>query len=292
MTARTIGLTATALVAFAANSWLCRAALRSGAIDAASFTAVRLATGALVLAAIARRGGARERSEYGSWGSAAALFGYALAFSFAYLALDAGVGALALFGAVQLTMLAGGVAAGHCPALAELAGMVVALAGLTVLAAPGRSAPSPLALAGMAAAGVAWGLYSLRGRSATRPLAANAGNFARAVPAALGALAVASAVGGMHASPRGLALAAVSGGVTSGLGYAVWYAALPRMSALVAGLVQLLVPVMAAAGGVVLLGESIDTRLVVASSLVLGGIALALARPARLTAPSATGAGQ
>lgn len=275
MTARTALLTGTALVAFAANSWLCRAALRGGAIDPASFTAVRLVCGALVLVALARRGGGAAESG-GSWASAAALFAYAIAFSLAYLELDAGVGALVLFGAVQLTMLAGGVLAGQRPTAADLVGMTLALAGLALLAAPGRSGADPLAAGGMAVAGVAWGIYSLRGRGARRPLASNAVNFARAVPGGVAALAAAGALGAVHASPRGLALAAVSGGITSGLGYAVWYAALRGLDAHRAGLVQLAVPVLAALGGVAWLGERVSLRLAVAGALVLGGIALAL----------------
>jgi len=280
MSARTLGLTAAALVAFAANSWLCRAALRSGSIDAASFTAVRLGVGAAVLALLAVRGrsanAAVPEAGHGSWPSALALFAYAISFSLAYLSLDSGIGALLLFGAVQLTMLAGGVLAGHRPTLAEVAGMAVALAGLVVLAAPGVTAPPLLAAAGMALAGVAWGIYSLRGRGARRPLLANAGNFARAVLPAAVALAVAAAVGSPAATRTGLTLAAISGGITSGLGYAIWYAALPGLGALQAGLVQLAVPVLTALGGVALLGERITPRLALATLLVLGGIAAAL----------------
>ncbi|HSM13309.1 MAG TPA: DMT family transporter [Thermoanaerobaculia bacterium] len=275
MTARTAGLTAVALVAFAANSWLCRAALRGGAIDPASFTAVRIGCGALVLVALARRGGGAS-GRGGSWASAAALFVYAIAFSLAYLELDAGVGALVLFGAVQLTMLAGGLLGGQRPGPADLVGMALALAGLALLAAPGRAGADPLAAAGMAAAGVAWGVYSLRGRSAHRPLASNAVNFARAVPGGLLALGVAAGLGAVHVSARGLALAAISGAITSGLGYAIWYAALRGLGAHEAGLVQLAVPVLAALGGVAWLGERVTLRLAAAGALVLGGIALAL----------------
>lgn len=282
MSPRTLAWTALALLAFAANSWLCRAALRSGAIDAASFTAVRLASGSLmlgVLAALSRPAdGARRLA--GSAGSAAALFVYALGFSLAYLALDAGLGALLLFGAVQLTMLAGGLADGHRVGGAEAAGILVAAAGLVVLAAPGRGGADPLAALGMVAAGAAWGIYSLRGRGARRPIAVNAGNFFLATPAALVALALAAWAGAAAARADGLLLAALSGAVTSGLGYAVWYRALPGLAASQAGLVQLAVPVLAAAGGVVLLGERIHPRLVAAALLVLGGIALALRAPA------------
>jgi drug/metabolite transporter (DMT)-like permease len=286
MNARTLGLTAAALVAFAANSWLCRAALRAGVIDAASFTAARLGAGAAVLLLLARAARARPgesdlaKAPAGSWGSGGALFLYALAFSLAYLELDAGVGAVTLFGTVQATLLVGGILDGHRPTARDLAGAGVAFAGLVVLGAPGRAAPDPLALAGMVAAGVSWGVYSLRGRGATRPIAANAGNFARASAPALVALAAAALtgwLGPLHAEPRGLALAIVSGGLTSGLGYAAWYAALPSLTPATAGLAQLSVPVLAALGGVAFLGESITARLVAAAALVLGGIGFALA---------------
>lgn len=298
MSARTLALTAAALVAFAANSWLCRAALRAAAIDAASFTAVRLVSGAVVLWLLVRwvsrpgDAGAPASASAGSWRSAAALFVYALAFSLAYRALDAGTGALILFPSVQLTMLAGGVLAGHRPGWTETLGVVVALGGLVVLGAPGATAPPPAAAAGMTLAGVAWGIYSLRGRGVTRPLLATADNFRRTLPAVVGTLAVAAAAGALATTPRGVALAALSGGVTSGVGYAIWYAALPGLRPLVAGLTQLLVPVLAAAGGVVLLGETITPRLVVAGALVLGGAGLALSARRPDAAPARRGHGR
>jgi len=281
---RTLLLTTSALVAFAANSWLCRGALRDGSIDPVSFTAVRLAAGAAVLAGlVALRGGAGPAAGRGSFRAAAALVLYALPFSLAYLRLDSGLGALVLFGAVQLTMLVGGLLAGHRPGGAELIGMGLALGGLALLAAPGRSSSDPVALAGMAVAGFGWGLYSLLGSRATRPLVATAGNFARSLPAVAAALVVALPWG-LHGSRRGFALAALSGGVTSGLGYAIWYAALPRLRPLVAGMVQLAVPAIAALGGVALLGERITARLAGSGLLVLGGIALAVSSRRRPTA--------
>jgi drug/metabolite transporter (DMT)-like permease len=263
----------TALVAFAANSWLCRAALRTSAIDPQSFTAVRIGSGALVLAllVVARHD---HPLRHGDWVSALALFGYAIGFSLAYVRLEAGVGALVLFSAVQLTLLVGGLVAGHRLRWREGAGVLLALAGLGLLGAPGGHSPPPPALAGMAAAGIAWGLYTLRGRGSPAPLLATAGNFARALPFALVALVTARGV--FHLSPRGLTLAAISGGITSGLGYAVWYAALRGLTPLVAGLVQLAVPVLAALGGVALLGEQLTSRLLGAGALVLGGIGWAL----------------
>ena len=284
------GATAAALLAFAANSWLCRAALRSAAIDPASFTALRLPAGAATLLAVARVRDKRALTALaptrGAVASALALFAYAAAFSLAYLALDAGLGALVLFGAVQLTMFAGGVAAGRRPSAGETCGMLVALSGLALLGLPGRSAPPAAPVLSMAAAGVAWGVYSLRGRrERSSPLVANARNFALAVPFALVLLAPAALSGGgafafaLHATPRGLVLALVSGAVTSGLGYAIWYAALPALSPAAAGVVQLAVPIVAAAGGVALFGESFTLRLAVAGGLVLAGLALALFGP-------------
>lgn len=271
---RTLLLTGTALVAFAANSWLCRAALRDGSIDPVGFTAVRLAAGATVLVGlVALRGGFRAPGERGSWRASAALLLYALPFSLAYVRLDSGLGALILFAAVQLTMLVGGLVGGHRPGGAEVVGMGLALGGLVVLAAPGRASADPVALAGMAVAGLGWGLYSLLGRSARRPLVATAGNFARSLPGVAAALLVALPWG-LHGSRRGVALAALSGGVTSGLGYAIWYAALPRLRPVVAGMVQLLVPVIAALGGVALLAERITPRLAISGGLILGGIAI------------------
>jgi drug/metabolite transporter (DMT)-like permease len=275
----TAALTSAALFCFAGNSWLCRAALRSGEIDPASFTAVRIAAGALVLAllVLARAPAAAGSRFAGSLGSALALFAYAIAFSLAYLRLSSGVGALVLFGAVQLTMMFGGFRAGHLPTIFDAAGMAIAFAGLALLALPGATAPEPLAVAGMASAGIAWGIYSLRGRKEkSPPLAVTAGNFARAVPLAGAALALALLLAPLHASPRGWAFAALSGGLTSGFGYAIWYAALPGLRAVEAGLVQLAVPVLTALGGVVLLAERLSFRLIAATALVVSGIALAL----------------
>lgn len=287
-------LTLAALLGFAANSLLCRAALAGGeegrAIDAASFTAVRLASGAAVLWALqrARRGGgaaggtvgtvgARARAgAAGSWASAAALFAYAAGFSLAYVQLPAGAGALLLFGCVQATMLGAGLQRGERPGAAVWAGLLLAVGGLVALTLPGVAAPAPLGAGLMAAAGVAWGVYSLRGRGATDPLGATAGNFLRSVPLAAALLLGAVAAGArLGASGRGLLLAAASGALASGVGYSLWYAALPRLSATRAAVLQLCVPVLAAAGGVLLLGEALTARLVWAGGAVLAGVALA-----------------
>ena len=265
-------LTLLALCAFAANSLLGRLALGSGAIDAASYATVRLLAGAAVLVPMAFRRGGRPS---GSWGSAAMLFAYAVPFAFAYRTLSAGTGALILFAAVQITMISAGLRSGERPGAVQWLGLALAFCGLAYLVSPGLAAPSPAGAGLMAVAGIAWGIYSLRGRRAGRPLAETAGNFARAlVPAAVvSGATIASA----QATLRGVALAALSGAVASGVGYAIWYAALPRLTATVAATVQLAVPVLAAAGGVAFLAERVTARLVLASVAILGGVGLALA---------------
>ncbi len=271
---RTALLTALALLAFAGNSILCRLALGSHAISPAGFTAVRLGAGAaaLWLLVALRTGGVPKLA--GQWASAAALFAYAAAFSFAYVSLGAGTGALILFGAVQLTMILAGLRAGERPAAAEWIGLGLAVSGLVVLAFPGLTSPAPAGAALMAAAGVAWGVYSLRGRGSAEALRNTAGNFLLTVPMAALLLAVAGGTAGWTA--RGALLAAISGALASGVGYAIWYTALPSLTATRAALVQLLVPVIAAAGGVALLGEAVPLRLPIAAALVLGGVALAV----------------
>ena len=265
-------LCSAALLGFAANSLLCRAALGGGSIDAASFTALRLASGAAVLALLARRAPDRRA---GSWASAAALAGYAAAFSFAYLRLTAATGALILFAAVQATMLGWGIWRGERPRALEWLGFAIAAGGLVALTLPGLAAPDPLGGALMAAAGLSWGIYSLRGRGARDPLAVTADNFARTLPLAavlaLGALTLAG-----HATIRGAALAVASGALASGVGYSLWYAALPQLAATRAAIVQLSVPAVTAGAAVALLGEAMTPRFAVAATAILGGVALAV----------------
>lgn len=276
MTLRTAGRAAAAMMAFAANSLLCRAALGARAIDALTFTSVRLASGALVLALLVR-GRSGTRDAFAAWRLGAALFAYAIGFSLAYTRITAGMGALLLFGAVQVTMIGGGLVAGERPTTREWLGLGLALAGLVGLTFPGLTAPDPGGAAFMLAAGVAWGVYSLGARAGGEPLAANAASFACSVPLAL----VAQGVGFVRMPPKvtaaGLALAVTSGAVTSGLGYALWYAALRGLTAAQAAIVQLSVPPLAALGAVALLGEALGTRLIVSGAAVLGGIAVALA---------------
>jgi drug/metabolite transporter (DMT)-like permease len=271
---RTVLLTALALVAFAANSILCRLALRPHLADAAGFTAVRLVSGTLALSLILLLAGRRRPIVRRDWFSPIALFAYAAPFSFAYLRLSAGTGALLLFGSVQVTMIAWGMRRGERPHAAEWVGLALAVGGLIALNAPGATAPDAWGAVLMIAAGVAWGAYSLQGRGGADPLAVTAGNFARTVPLAL-ILALVS-LPHLHATREGLLLAAASGALASGVGYAVWYAALRGLRATRAAVVQLLVPVLAAIGGVLVLDETITVRLVVAGAVVLGGIALAV----------------
>lgn len=271
--ARTIVLTAVAMVAFAANSVFCRLALAHTAMDPAAFTLVRIGSGAMVLCTLALLSGRGHRIA-GSWPAALALFVYAACFSFAYVSLAAATGALLLFGAVQATMIVRGLLAGERLNRAQWGGFTAALAGLLVLLLPGASAPAPVGAVLMVMAGIAWGAYSLLGRRFADPLGATAGNFLRALPMALVPAAVMALAGGASWDATGVIHAVLSGGLASGIGYALWYAALPGLNAARAASVQLSVPVITALGAVLLLGEPLSPRLVLASVAVLGGIAL------------------
>jgi drug/metabolite transporter (DMT)-like permease len=268
-------LTVGALCCFAANSLLARAALGRGLADPATFTIVRLASGAAALPLIALA--ARRRPGGGSWGSALALFAYAIAFSYAYVRIPAAAGALLLFPAVQATIVGWSVAHGTRPSPRQWLGIVVALGGLVLLTLPGASAPEPLGAALMVLAGVAWGAYTLRGRSAGDPLASTAANFVRAT--ALCAPVLLVALGDMRATGDGLALAVVSGALASGGGYILWYAAVPALGATRAAVVQLSVPPLIAVAAVGLLGEPLTGRLVVSAVAIVAGIALSLRPP-------------
>jgi drug/metabolite transporter (DMT)-like permease len=259
-----------ALLGFAANSILCRMALREPSIDPASFTSVRLICGAVTLWILVRLG---RRRLGGDWGSAWALLVYAVGFSFAYVAVTVGTGALLLFGAVQLTMISAGVLAGERVDGRIAAGWTLAATGVLILVIPGVAAAPAAQAALMICAGVAWGIYSLRGRRSGDPLSDTAGNFVRAAPCAV----LVSALFWSRSAfdEHGVLLAALSGSVASGLGYAAWYTALPRLSAITAANLQLSVPVLASLGGVALFGEPITQRLVLATVLLLGGITLA-----------------
>jgi drug/metabolite transporter (DMT)-like permease len=280
----TLFCTSLALLAFAANSLLCRMALRETAIDAASFTSLRILSGALVLLLLSLRQ-ARTPRVQGDWIGGLALFAYAAAFSFAYTRLSTGTGALLLFGAVQTSMILWGWKQGERPRKLQGLGVAIAFCGLIVLLLPGIAAPPPLAAGSMLLAGLAWGVYSLRGRGASDPLQRTAGNFLRAAPLAVVLSVVLHA--DAHWDARGAMLAIVSGSLTSGVGYAIWYRALAGLDATRAASVQLSVPVLAALAGVLWLDEQLSLRLVLTSVAILGGIALVIARGARRTKSTA-----
>lgn len=271
--ARLIALTTLAMFAFAGNSLLCRAALRHTAIDAASFSTLRLISGAMMLWLVARirrtgQGGT------GNWLSAFALFVYAAGFSFAYVSLPVASGALLLFGAVQATMIGYGIRTGERLRGVQILGLLLACAGLVGLLLPGLSAPPLFGSVLMLGAGVAWGVYSLRGKGAGDPLRVTAGNFLRAAP-----IAAALSIFMIHRASldaAGFWYAVSSGALASGLGYVIWYTALPALQASHAATVQLSVPVIAAAAGVIFLGESVTLRLLLTSAAILGGIALVI----------------
>jgi drug/metabolite transporter (DMT)-like permease len=271
--ARVIALTSLAMIAFACNSLLCRVALKHTSIDAASFTTIRLISGAVMLWLVARMSRSAPAGR-GNWLSALALFVYAAGFSFAYVSLPASTGALLLFGAVQVTMTGHGIWAGERFRRVQLAGLVLALGGLVGLLSPGLSAPPLLGSLLMFSAGVAWGVYSLRGKGAGDPTKVTAGNFLRAVPIAA-ALSILMRDGASLDS-AGFWYAVSSGALASGIGYAIWYTVLSALKATTAATVQLAVPVIAALGGIAFLGESVTLRLVLASVAILGGIALVI----------------
>lgn len=275
---RTLVLTLLALLAFAGNSILCRLALKDQSIDPVSFTSFRLISGMLVLVLLVytkdRQHGLKSCRQAGSGVAAGLLFIYALAFSAAYTLLDTGTGALILFGMVQVTMTLSGVRQSRRLSGGEFTGLVLAFGGLVYLLLPGATAPPLAGFLLMSTAGIAWAVYTLLGRRSTAALSDTAGNFLNTMPLVAGLLLTAAALQPehFHLSATGLLWAIVSGAITSGIGYALWYAALAGLSATEGAVVQLLVPIIASAGGVLLIGESIDERLLIASALTLGGI--------------------
>ena len=289
--ARLFFLTLTAMIAFASNSLLCRAALKQTSIDAASFTLVRILSGAAMLWLILKIRRSSVNSSLvtshwslrrnGNWLSAFALFVYAAAFSFAYKSLTAATGALLLFGAVQATMILWGLRRGERLDAIQIGGLALAVIGVVALLSPGLSAPPLNSSVLMIVAGVAWGVYSLRGKQSVNPIAATTGNFLRAVPFAVGVSVL--LFPWTRFDRIGIGYALVSGAITSGLGYVIWYSALPGLKAASAATVQLSVPVLAATGGILLLGEPITLRYFFASMAVLGGIALVVIEKQRVT---------
>jgi len=272
---RAIVYTSITMLAFAGNSILCRMALRDGAIDPASFTSIRLLSGAVALLLIVRlTSNDASIREHGGWISALVLFFYAICFSYAYISLSAGAGALILFGFVQGTMIAMALWSGDRPSVSEWLGWLLAFGGLVWLLVPGIEAPPAIGATLMALAGIGWGVYSIRGRNETNALVSTCSNFVYSIAFVI----VLTAIMYTNAdiTNRGVILAIVSGALTSGVGYVIWYTALNYLSAMQAALVQLSVPAIAAAGGVILLAEPVSLRLLTSGALILGGISLAL----------------
>jgi drug/metabolite transporter (DMT)-like permease len=268
------------MLAFAGNSILCRLALASGSIDPASFTAIRVASGAVALAIICI--GLRRDlviANRGSWLAAAMLFLYAAGFSFAYVSLGAASGALILFGCVQGTMIAVALYRGDRPTVVELLGWFCAIAGLTALLLPGATAPPVPAAAMMATAGIAWGVYSILGKKESDALAATTANFLRSVIFAIPLVAMSFSHSRFEAA--GVLLAICSGALTSGLGYVIWYVAITHLTSLRAALVQLSVPAITALGGVILLAEPLSPRVTLSGTAIIGGVLVALLGKAR-----------
>lgn len=272
---KTVLFTSLALLAFALNSLLCRMALGGGETDATGFTLVRLVSGAVTMSAIliaSRQNASPLRA--GNWQSAFFLFGYAIAFSFAYLGLTAGTGALILFGAVQLTIIGLAAFNGERPGKIEWIGLFLAAGGLFYLVLPGLSAPPLLNSILMGAAGFCWGIYTVIGKLSKSPLSDTAGNFVKSVPMIL--IASAAFAGQINLSARGFSLAVASGAIASGIGYALWYSVLPNLNATRAAILQLSVPILTAFGGIFLLGENFSLRLLTAAALIVGGITLSI----------------
>ena len=268
---KTIIFTGLALIAFAANSVLCRLALGEGAIDASSFTIIRLLSGAIVLLAIIRINRNKTGSSTkGSWSASLMLFLYAITFSFAYITLDTGTGALILFGSVQITMILLSLISGNRLHITEWAGVTIAFAGFVYLILPGVTTPSTIGFLLMTVAGIAWGIYTYKGRGSKSPLMDTAYNFLRTIPIVI--ILVIVTIKYANYSSEGVLLAVLSGGIASGIGYTIWYIALGGLSTMQAAVLQLLVPVIAAFGGVIFVSEAITLRLTVSATIILSGI--------------------
>ncbi|MDH5648984.1 MAG: DMT family transporter [Gammaproteobacteria bacterium] len=272
---KTLILTVLALVAFAANSVLCRLALGDKTIDASSFTVIRLLSGALVLLVIVKsKSNKKGMTARGSWSAGFMLFLYAIAFSYAYITLDTGTGALILFGSVQITMILLSVISGNRLHLTEWLGIAIAFSGFVYLVLPGVSTPPLTGFVLMTTAGIAWGIYTLKGRTSNAPLMDTTFNFLRTVPLVM--IVAVITLGHAHYSVEGILLAVLSGAIASGIGYTIWYAALAGLTATQATVVQLSVPVIAALGGVVFVSEVITPRLALSGAMILGGISLVI----------------
>lgn len=268
---KTIILTSLALIAFAANSVLCRLALGNEAIDASSFTVIRLLSGTIVLLIIiSTTRNTTGTSSKGSWAAGFMLFLYATTFSYAYISLDTGTGALILFGSVQITMILLSLISGTRLHITEWAGVVIAFTGFIYLILPEITTPSIVGFMLMTVAGIAWGIYTLKGRSSKSPLMDTAYNFLRTTPFVV--LLAISTINNVNYSSEGIVLALLSGGITSGIGYTIWYIALGGLSSTQAAVLQLSVPVIAALGGIIFVSEAVTFRLTISAAMVLGGI--------------------
>ncbi len=266
-----IACTLLALVFFASNSVLCRLALAEGVIDAASFTNIRLLSGAIVLGIILLLTQSQQAVDSkGSWKAGFMLFVYAAGFSYAYISLDTGIGALILFTVVQITMIAVGLFTGKKLHVLEWLGVLIAFAGFVYLILPDLTSPSLVGFILMSLAGVAWGFYTLAGQGSANPLRDTLFNFVRTLPFV--AILFVFALPSMSLSTYGVVLAVLSGGIASGVGYTLWYVALGGLTSVQAGVLQLLVPVIAAIGGVIFANEALSSRLVIASLVILGGL--------------------
>ncbi len=274
---KAVVLTSCALLAFAGNSILCRLALKEDAIDATSFTAIRLLSGAAVLSIILLLSPSRTQQSYGSWKSGLMLFTYATAFSFAYMSLDTGIGALILFGSVQITMIGSGLLIGNILKTSEWLGIACALAGFIYLLLPGATAPPIKGVVLMVLAGIAWSTYTLAGKHSKQPLQDTCFNFLRCLPFAALLIIVKNTDYNINLS--GTLLAITSGGITSGLGYAIWYSALKSLKSVQAAVLQLLVPVIAATGGIMITDETLSFQFLIASFLILGGTLITFKTP-------------
>jgi len=271
--AKTVVFSAMALIAFAANSVLCRLALGDESIDAAGFTVIRLLSGAVVLSIILIFSSNKNSTlSRGSWSASVMLFVYAIAFSFAYIALDTGTGALILFGAVQVTMILMALISGYRLHISEWLGVALAFFGFVYLVLPGVTAPPLFSFSLMTIAGIAWGLYTLKGKGSSNPLADTTYNFLRTTPLLI--ILTFATLQNLHLTFEGILLAVLSGGIASGIGYTMWYIALAGLSATQAAVIQLLVPIIAAFGGVIFVSEAITFRLAFAALMILGGVLL------------------
>ncbi len=274
---RIAALTVLAMVAFAGNSLLCRAALKQTEIDAASFTSIRLLSGVIILWLLVSLKSTKTSEEgQGNWPSAIALFIYAAGFSYAYISLETGAGALLLFGAVQATMIGYGFYKGERLNKLQSIGLILAFAGIIGLMLPGLSAPPLIGSLVMLTAGMAWGIYSIRGKGAGDPTLISAGNFLRTIPFVV--ILTAGTFNSVSLDTAGVWYAVASGALASGLGYAIWYSVLPSLRSTTASTVQLSVPVIAAIAGIVFLSEPLTMRFVLASIALLGGIALVIVK--------------